>query len=290
VRRCAGAKVRGVRKKERATEGWRGWDAYAPFYDWENAQTLGRRDLAFWRELTRRERQRALSRAKSRDLSQARPRDAVLELGCGTGRLLIPLARSGARIIGLDRSAAMLDEGRARIRRLPRMGRPPMLRGDIRALPFKRGSFGVVMAPYGMLQSLLSDTDLRATLAEAARVLERGGVLGVDLVPELPSWAEYGPRVRLRGLAPNGTHVTLIESVRQDRRRRLTIFDEQFLERRGRRTERRRFSLTFRTLPMPQMVAAVEDAGFRIEALLGDYRGAAWDPRADTWIVVARKR
>ena len=31
-------------------EGWQGWDDYAPFYDWENAQTLARRDVAFWRE------------------------------------------------------------------------------------------------------------------------------------------------------------------------------------------------------------------------------------------------
>src|SRR5947199_248093 len=35
-------------------EGWQGWDAYAPFYDWENAQTLGRRDVPFWRRLAKR--------------------------------------------------------------------------------------------------------------------------------------------------------------------------------------------------------------------------------------------
>ena len=28
-------------------EGWSGWDEYAPFYDWENARTIGRRDVAF---------------------------------------------------------------------------------------------------------------------------------------------------------------------------------------------------------------------------------------------------
>jgi ubiquinone/menaquinone biosynthesis C-methylase UbiE len=261
-----------VTTKASPAEGWRGWDDYAPFYDWENAQTLGRRDVAFWRKLARREEKR------------------VLELGCGTGRLLIPLARTGARMVGLDRSASMLDEGWTRMRRLPRGRRPPILRGDIRALPFKRGSFALVMAPYGMLQSLLTDVDLQTTLGEAARVLKRGGMLGVDLVPELPSWAEYGPRIRMRGRAPNGAHVTLVESVRQDRRRRLTIFDEQFVERRGTRTRQHRFSLTFRTLPMPKMVALIEEAGFRIEALLGDYRGTPWDPRADTWIVLARKR
>ena len=31
-----------------AAEGWHGWDDYAPFYDWENARTLGRRDVPFW--------------------------------------------------------------------------------------------------------------------------------------------------------------------------------------------------------------------------------------------------
>ena len=33
------------------TEGWHGWDAYARFYDWENAQTVGRRDVRFWADL-----------------------------------------------------------------------------------------------------------------------------------------------------------------------------------------------------------------------------------------------
>ena len=32
-------------------EGFEGWDDYAPFYDWENARTLGRRDVPFWRNL-----------------------------------------------------------------------------------------------------------------------------------------------------------------------------------------------------------------------------------------------
>src|ERR1700719_470085 len=34
------------------SEGWTGWDEYAPFYDWENARTQGRRDVPFWRRLT----------------------------------------------------------------------------------------------------------------------------------------------------------------------------------------------------------------------------------------------
>src|SRR4051812_49592526 len=83
-------------------EGWQGWDAYAPFYDWENAQTLGRRDVPFWRRVA----------------LEARGR--VLELGCGTGRVTLPLARAGVHVVGLDRSAEMLARAVRRTHALSR--------------------------------------------------------------------------------------------------------------------------------------------------------------------------
>ena len=60
----------------------------------------------------------------------------------------------------------------------------------------------MVLAPYGMLQSLLGERDLAATLQSVARVLEPGGVFGIDLVPDVPNWREYDNRVQLRGPAP----------------------------------------------------------------------------------------
>jgi hypothetical protein len=50
-----------------------------------------------------------------------------------------------------------------------------------------------------------------------------------------------------------------------------------------------RFALTFRTLSVPQMATRLERAGFRIDAVLGDYQGGPWDDRADVWIILARK-
>lgn len=253
-------------------DGTSGWDAYAPFYDWENARTIGRRDVEFWRRLA---------------VRQAAP---VLELGCGTGRLLVPIARTGVSVTGIDRSAPMLSHAIARARRLASRRRPRIVRGDIRALPFPRATFGLVVAPYGMLQSLIADRDLASALAEAARVLRRGGLFGIDLVPDLATWAEYARAVRLHGKSRAGASLTLIESVRQDRRRGLTIFDETFVERRGRTTRRQTFALTFRTRPMREIAARLTAAGFRVEATLGDYRGRPWDPRADVWLVIARRR
>ena len=255
-------------------EGHHGWDDYARFYDWENAKTLGRRDVPFWRSLA--------SRSDGR----------VLELGCGTGRITLPLGRAGAEIVGIDRSAPMLDRARLRVRRA-RLKHVHLVQGDIRSLPFDaaRDRFSTVIAPYGILQSLLREADLSATLASVHSVLEPGGTFGLELVADLPSWEEYKKRVSLRGWRRQrgGSHVTLVETVRQDRARHLTIFDQEFTERRGRQAQVHRFSLTFRTLSVPQMVRRLEKAGFAITALLGDYRGGAWDPRAEVWVILAHR-
>ena len=254
------------------TDGWCGWDEYAQFYDWENARTMGRQDVRFWQDFSRRE------------------GGPLLELGCGTGRVIVPVARTGVPVVGIDRSAPMLAYARRRARRLPAASRPELVRGDIRFLPFESRAFSAVMAPYGILQSLTKERDLVATLSEVARVLRPGGTFGLDLVPDLPAWDEYANKTRLEGrLRSSVAHVTLIESVRQDRRRKLTIFDQEYVEKRGARTERHRFSLTFRTLPLPQMVARVEKAGFRVTAVLGDYRGRAWDMRAEVWLLLATR-
>ena len=248
-----------------------GWDEYAPFYDWENARTFGRRDVSFWARLL------------------ASHPGRALELGCGTGRLLVPLARRGAPVTGLDRSAPMMDRARERARRLSRAQRPPLVRGDVRTLPFRDRTFQAVLAPYGLLQSLTNDADLDATLTEAARVLKRGGRMGIDLVPDLQVWPTYQKALTLRGRLGR-TAVTLTESVRQDRRRGLTIFDEIFTTRVRGRAQSHRFQLTFRTIAPEAMLARVSDAGFSIDAIHGDYAGGAWTPGSDTWLILATKR
>jgi len=252
-------------------EGFEGWDDYAPFYDWENARTFGRRDIPFWRHLA------------------VQARGPVLELGCGTGRIAMPLGRAGASLVGIDRSAEMLARARTRVRRGRLARRVRLVQGDIRLLPFA-STFALALAPYGILQSLLREGDLAATLAEVRRVLRPGATFGLELVADLPSWEEYRKRVSLEGWRGRrgGAHVTLVETVRQDRTRRRTIFDQEFTERRGRHTRVHRFSLAFRTLSIPQMTRRLEKAGFEISALLGDYRGAPWDERADVWIILAK--
>ena len=104
----------------------------------------------------------------------------------------------------------------------------------------------------------------------------------------MPNWREYRDRVQLRGRA-GAAHLTLVESVSQDRRHRLTTFEQRYIERRGHETREHRFALTFRTLTVPQMTRQLERAGFAVESVLGDYRGRSWDARADVWIILAKR-
>ena len=103
-------------------EGHEGWDDYAAFYDWENARTLGRRDVPFWRHLA------------------ATTAGTALELGCGTGRIALPLGRAGTRVVGIDRSAQMLDRARLRVRRARLGSLVQLVRGDIRHLPDRKST------------------------------------------------------------------------------------------------------------------------------------------------------
>jgi SAM-dependent methyltransferase len=247
-----------------------GWDTYAPFYDWENARTIGRRDVGYW----------------TRFITGTRGR--VLELGCGTGRLAMPLSRVTRAFTGIDLSGEMLGRAIRRARRRPPSARPRLLRGDIRHLPFADASIACVFGAYGVVQSLTTDRDLDETFAEVARVLAPGGRFGIDLVPDLPAWQSYQRQTRFRGTL-RGRPLSLIESVRQDRRRGLTMFDEEFIVGRGPTAARHTFTLTFRTLPMDQLLPRLEAAGLSIAAVSGSYRGGAWRPDSDVWLVTATK-
>ena len=212
-------------------EGWEGWDEYPPS---TTGRTHGRSG--------------GVTFPSGGTWRSGLPRP-VLELGCGTGRIAVPLGRAGVPVVGIDRSTPMLARARQRVQRGRLQRNVRLVRGDIRVLPFPAASpFGLVMAPYGMLQSLLRERDLTATLQAVARVLRPGALFGIDLVADLPNWSEYRRELRLSGWRPGRrSHITLVESVRQDRKRGLTIFEQEYIERRGRDAASKRFD--WRSVP-----------------------------------------
>jgi SAM-dependent methyltransferase len=108
--------------------------------------------------------------------------ESVLEVGCGTGRILLPIARSGRTIHGLDVSPAMLDRCRAKLQLEPEavQRRVTLDRGDARAFDLGR-HFDLVIAPFRVLQHLITVDDQLAFLGSAARHLKPGGRLTFDV-------------------------------------------------------------------------------------------------------------
>jgi ubiquinone/menaquinone biosynthesis C-methylase UbiE len=100
----------------------------------------------------------------------------ILDAPCGFGRHSIPLARAGYRVVGADRSQALLDEAR---RRAGEAQGPELVQADYRDLPFADASFDAALNLYTSIGFLGDEEDTKA-LAEIGRVLRPGGRLVIE--------------------------------------------------------------------------------------------------------------
>jgi len=124
--------------------------------------------------------QRDLIRASEQFyIQQARERSGrVLELGCGSGRLTIPLAQSGIDIIGADLSLSMLQSARAKA--VSAGLRVSFVQADMRQFEFG-ARFSTILIPGNSLLHLVAIEDLRRCFASVRRHLAGGGKLVFDI-------------------------------------------------------------------------------------------------------------
>jgi SAM-dependent methyltransferase len=106
----------------------------------------------------------------------------VLEVGCGTGRVLIPTARAGIEITGLDLSTQMLGICREKLDREPRdvRARVQLVQHDMRTFDLGR-TFKLITVPFRPFQHLITVADQRACLESIRRHLAADGRFILDL-------------------------------------------------------------------------------------------------------------
>ena len=106
----------------------------------------------------------------------------VLELACGTGRVLLPTARAGIQIDGVDNSTPMLDILRANLEREPEevRGRVSVFPGDMRTFRGDR-KYRLVTIPFRPMQHMHTLQDQISALRTAAWHLDDGGILVFDV-------------------------------------------------------------------------------------------------------------
>lgn len=136
----------------------------AEYYDAAYAVKADLVDLPFYLELAK------------------KSRGPVLEIGCGTGRILLPIARAGISIHGVDGSAAMLKILKSRIAaESPEIRKRIHLRkGDMRRFRLGR-KFPLVLMPFRPLQHMHTVPDQVAALRTAAAHLDRRGLFAFDV-------------------------------------------------------------------------------------------------------------
>jgi SAM-dependent methyltransferase len=235
------------------------YDRFAELYDHVTAYRE-RRDVPFFVDLAR------------------EANGPVLEAGCGTGRVLIPTARAGVTIDGLDSSAAMLDICRASLDREPSdvRGRVRLHLGDMRA-PGVDGPFALVTTPFRSFQHLLTVDDQLRALAAFRACLAPGGRLVLDIFnPSLPFLTDpraSEPHYEPPSTLPDGRR--LVRSYRIPSRDHFDQTQEveftfEVTDAGGRQdVQRDRFALRY--LFRYEAEHLLERAGFRVEAVYADY-------------------
>ena len=262
----------------------------AELYDWEYRRR--RADVQFYRTL-----------ADERG-------GPILDIGCGTGRLLLPLLRDGHTVVGLDRAPAMLERAAARVKRLPAAGRRRalLLRGDLRALPFRsrrsgesrRSRFALAVAAFHTIQHCETNADLLRFFRGAAAALIPGGWLAFDtFAPDPRFLARRGPSGRTRFRDPRTGRPTIYtESHRiepgPDGPILAMTFRYQPVDGRDRpRGRARNVSLRHRLAQPTEIQSLLRQAGLALIASWGGFDGRALDAadeQTEQHIYLARKR
>jgi len=224
-------------------------------------------------------------------------RGPLLELGCGTGRVLLPLARAGYEVTGLDLSAGMLERCRARLAEETAevRERVHLVRADMTS--FELGTrFAAITVPFGGFQQLRSVDEQLACLGRCRDHLLPGGRLVLDLQNADPAPPSHAGEEPADGQATvvevPWTHGRLIrwwvEVVAYDHLQQRCECEVSYevVDADG-AVRRLRERLVVRYVFRFEAEHLLVRAGFRVAALYGDYDGSAFAADSPAMIYVA---
>jgi SAM-dependent methyltransferase len=220
----------------------------------------------------------------------------VLELGCGTGRILIPTAAAGHPIVGLDISEHMLAKCRENLEAQPPevQQRVRLVQGDMTA--FDLGErVGLVTAPFHTFQHLLSVGAQLACLRCINRHLVTGGKLILDLVnvhPRRtydPAYLQETPTLELD--LPDGRKLRLANRFAAYHRAEQINETEviHYITYPDGRTERLVQASPYRYFYRYEVEHLLARCGFAVAALYGKFDQSPYDDDSPQMIFVGEK-
>ncbi len=210
---------------------------------------------------------------------------SVLELGCGSGRVLSALVARGRRLVGLERDPRLIALAR---RALPESVQ--LVCGDMREFELEQ-RFSRIVIPYSGFFCLLTRADARRALRAIVRHLEPRGELAFDT---------YAGDAFHRNARPADVAADELEFVVSinDRGKRWNVFERSRWQRSRQRLDvtyvyeqangrgRVEIELPQRYFLARELPPLLESAGLGLISLDGDFRGSHYDPRRSELMVV----
>ena len=211
----------------------------------------------------------------------------VLELGSGTGRVSLHLARRGAKVTGLELSPEML--ARAQSKAAAENMNLELVQGDMRNFHLKR-TFPLVIVPFNAFMHLYTPADQSGALERIYAHLEPGGTLALDL---------YVPNFGLEGVLrhegetffdPDGSRTDVFVLQRIDRVKQMA-YTQYFVDTADfdGRLERSFHTLEQRYFTRFELEWMLKNAGFEGVKISGSFEGAPLDSSSYFMVVQAKK-
>ena len=127
-------------------------------------------------------------------------RGPVLELGVGTGRVALSIAKEGIEVVGVEPMESMLERAEERLGRLPHAvrDRVELRQADLRKLRLRR-RFPLVIAPFNVWNHLYTRNDIERGFRTVRHHLQRGGRFAFDVLLPDPESLARTPAKQYRG-------------------------------------------------------------------------------------------
>ncbi len=246
------------------------YDPFARYYDADFRDYID--DIVFLREMAR------------------RAGGPILELMCGSGRALLPLAEEGYAITGVDSSPVMLELARARIAQADLGDRVVLIESDVRTVSLPANHFALAFVAVNSFMHLEEVGDQLAALATVRRALDRKGLLIIDLFnPDLMQMTKEDNRLMLeRSYVLDGNRVHKFVAIDSDlaaQTSHVTYFYDEH-DSTG-QLKRRVMNFTMRWFYRYEMEHLLARAGFLVRSVYGSYDLDAYTTESPRLVVVA---
>ncbi|NIM06645.1 MAG: methyltransferase domain-containing protein [Armatimonadetes bacterium] len=216
----------------------------------------------------------------------------VLELGCGNGRVSIPLARAGLEVIGIDRSGPMLAVARSRLAGEPAEVQQCLqfIRGDMR--DFEPGrEVACVIIPAHTFAVLVTHEDQQRALGRIRAALKPGGRLAFDIRLFPNDWLEGTHRLPpVRRVSADGeVDFTEERCLQFDPSSHIITGTSTYTFHRPEGLCRAAESVKGRVLSRQEVEDVLQSAGFVVETVWGDYDRSPFGGDSLKMIFAARR-